>query len=220
MGDSGGVITNRELAERRERFSRRTREYLRLGHDRFEAARFVAGFGSDCLGPVLDVGTGKGIFAVELARRGLHVVTIDPDGSDQALAAMLSREAGLQRSIQFLRGDAAALPFPSGCFGCVAMMEVLHHLHDLPPAARELRRVLKPGGSLIVADFSDQGFDLVARVHRREGLEHHCSGITVEGAAVQLERHDLTCTGRHEGKLHRVAIFVRAQTPREAGDVH
>jgi ubiquinone/menaquinone biosynthesis C-methylase UbiE len=199
---------DRALAEQRRRFGSRCREYLRLGHDLFAAARFVAGFAAEGTSTVLDVGTGKGIFAIELARKGVQVVSIDPDDSDRALAVLLAEEAGVQKSISLVRGDGAGLPFPSGSFGCVAMVEVLHHLHDLPPVSRELGRVLRPGGTLVVADFSEPGFDLVAQVHRREGGEHLVSGVTLEHAVAQFEEDDLACTGRHEGRMLRVATFT------------
>lgn len=114
MSDCHDPTTNRELAGRREEFRRRTGTYLRLGHDLFAAARFVADSGGRLAGPVLDVGTGKGIIAVELARRGFRVVSIDPDDSDQALASLLAREAGMRGRIRFVRGDGARLPFPAG----------------------------------------------------------------------------------------------------------
>jgi len=202
------LSTDRDLVEERRRFGRRCQEYLRLGHDLFAAARFVAGFATEGTSPILDVGTGKGIFAIELARRGFQVVSIDPDDSDRALAVLLAEEAGVRKSISLVRGDGAELPFPSGSFDCVAMVEVLHHLHNLPPVSRELGRVLKPGGSLVVADFSEPGFDLVAQVHRREGGEHLLSGITLENAVAQFEEDDLACTGRHEGNMLRVATFA------------
>jgi len=206
--DSDSIAADRDLAEQRLRFGRRCEEYLQLGHDLFAAARFVAGFVTEGTSPVLDVGTGKGIFAIELARRGFQVVSVDPDDSDRALAILLAEEAGIRKSISLVRGDAAWLPFPSGSFESVAMVEVLHHLHNLPPVSRELGRVLKPGGTLIVADFSQPGFDLVAQVHRREGGEHLVSGITMENAVAQFEEDGLACTGRHEGKMLRVATFA------------
>jgi len=219
MSDCHDPTTNRELAGRREEFRRRTGTYLRLGHDLFAAARFVADSGGRMAGPVLDVGTGKGIFAVELARRGFRVVSIDPDDSDQALASLLAREAGMRGRIRFVRGDGARLPFPAGRFGCVAMMEVLHHLPDLPPVARELARAVRPGGSLIVADFSEEGFELVARVHREEGGDHVCSGVTLEQAVAQLQGLGLRCAKRCDGELHRVAVFVKDAGGSEAGRI-
>lgn len=216
MSGRHGPTRNRELAESREEFRRRTATYLRLGHDLFAAARFVADSGGRLAGPVLDVGTGKGIFAVELARRGLRVVSIDPDDSDQALASLLAREAGMRGRIRFVRGDGATLPFPAGRFGCVAMMEVLHHLTDLAPVARELARTVRPGGSLIVADFSEEGLELVARVHREEGGDHVCSEVTLEQAVAQFQELGLRCAKRCEGELHRVAVFAKDAAKRSA----
>lgn len=200
-----------DLALRWGAFRKRSEQYLRLGHDRAAAARFVAGSGGSLTGPVLDVGTGKGLLAMALADQGVSVVSIDVDSSDQALARLLAEEAGVRDRIDFIRGDAARLPFPPDRFGAVAMMAVLHHLKDPASVLRDMKRAVRPGGVLIVADFSEEGFELVDRVHREEGGEHPRAGTTVDLAAAELERRGLRCIGRREEHLHLVAVFEKRE---------
>jgi ubiquinone/menaquinone biosynthesis C-methylase UbiE len=190
-------------------FEARTEQYLREGHDSFGAARFVAEAACDLEGPALDVGTGKGLLAMALVRRGLDVVSVDVNEEDSALAAMLAREAGFNGRIRFLLGDARALPLPDGHFGCVAMMDVLHHLEVGAPVLGEMVRVVRPRGRIVVADFTDEGFELVAKVHRAEGLEHPRSGVTVDEAGATLTKAGWTLRGETTGHLHRVAWFGR-----------
>jgi len=211
MNGEGEVEMNADLTVRREAFRTRTNQYLRLGHDRTAAARFVAGSGGLLTGPVLDVGTGKGLLAMALADRGVRVVSIDVDSSDQALACLLAEEAGVRERIDFIRGDAGRLPFPPGRFGAVAMMAVLHHLQDPTSVLRDMARTVRTGGVLIVADFSEEGFELVDRVHREEGGEHPRAGTTVDLAAAELERRGLRCIGRREEHLHLVAVFEKRE---------
>jgi len=59
--------------QRLHAFRARNQEYLRLGHDRQAAARFVVDTAGALGGPTLDVGTGKGLLAIALAHRGLKV---------------------------------------------------------------------------------------------------------------------------------------------------
>lgn len=197
------------LDERRRAFTVRTEQYLREGYDRVGAARFVAEAACDLEGPALDVGTGKGLFGMALARRGLDVTSVDVNGEDSALAALLAREVGLECRIRFVLGDARSLPLPDGYFGCVAMMDVLHHLEDVAPVVCEMVRAIRPRGRIVVADFTEEGFELVAAVHRAEGHEHPRSTITVDTARAALAGAGWELCGEVPGHLHRVAWFGR-----------
>jgi ubiquinone/menaquinone biosynthesis C-methylase UbiE len=192
-----------------EAFESRTAQYRSLGYDRLAAARVVAGAAGPLRGPALDVGTGKGLLAVELARLGLDVVSVDVDASEQPLASQLALEAGVGGKVAFLHRDAARLPFRRGHFRCAAMMDVLHHLADPGPVLAEMARTLRAGGVVIVADFTPEGFELVARVHREEGRVHPVSGATVGQARGRLEQEGFACIGERREHLHEVAILVK-----------
>lgn len=187
-------------------FRARTERYLREGHDRYEAARFVASGTAPAPGPALDVGTGKGLLALALAERGLAVVSVDVSFDDREVAAALARSAPGGR-VRFVLADAAALPFRRGAFGCAAMMDVLHHLDDAGPVLSEMARAVTPGGRLAVADFSEEGFELVARVHREEGREHPRSAVTLASAAEALRRAGARPEGTASAQLQDAAWF-------------
>jgi ubiquinone/menaquinone biosynthesis C-methylase UbiE len=198
-----------DLARLRQAFESRTAQYRALGYDRHTAAQFVASAAGPLRGPALDVGTGKGLLAVELARLGLDVVSVDVDASELPLASHLASEAGVGGRIRFLHRDAGRLPFGRGHFGCAAMMDALHHVADPGPVLAEMARAVRVGGLLVVADFTPEGFRLVARVHRAEGRVHPESGATVAQARSFLEGQGLDCVGRTEGHLHEVVILVK-----------
>jgi ubiquinone/menaquinone biosynthesis C-methylase UbiE len=194
----------RTAAARRQAFEARTETYRRLGHDRFAAARFVAEAAGELAAPALDVGTGKGLLAMALARRGLDVVSVDVNREDCELAAFLAEDAGLTRRIRFLIQDARELAIEDASFGCALMMDVLHHLEDAAPVLAEMVRVVRPGGTIVVADFSAEGFETVAAAHRGEGHEHPRSSVTVEEAKEVLSRAGCEPSGDTVGHLHRV----------------
>ncbi len=106
-------------------------------------------------GCVLDCGCGPGHLAINLARfaPGTKVWALDisPDMVRQTEAGAAA--AGLAGRIVPTEGDMRALPFPDDSFDLVTSIFAFHHLPNPRAALREMRRVLKPGGALIVRDF-------------------------------------------------------------------
>jgi Methylase involved in ubiquinone/menaquinone biosynthesis len=198
-----------DIHDRLRAFHARNLEYRRLGLDRLQAARLIVRAADALRGPALDVGTGKGLLAIELARTGIEVVSVDVDGEEQELAKFLAQEAGVGGHIIFVHGDAAHLSYSDGSFGCVAMMDVLHHLDEPGPVLREMARVLEHSGRIIMADFDEQGFDLVAGVHRGEGREHPRTATTIECEMVELEKAGCRCLGRSNLALHDVVVLIK-----------
>ena len=98
----------------------------------------------------LDLGTGTGTVARGLARRGLGVIGLDPSAELLAQALDLDRAAGVR--VEYVIGRAEALAFPDACIDIVTAGQCWHWF-DRPVAAREVARVLKPGGRLVIAHF-------------------------------------------------------------------
>jgi ubiquinone/menaquinone biosynthesis C-methylase UbiE len=104
-----------------------------------ELARIEAGLA------VLDVGCGTGGFAAEIAETtGARVV-----GCDRS-PAFLDYARRRSPDVDWVVGDAAALPFAASSFDCVVVSLVLHQLDDPGRAVAEAHRVLRPGGRLLV----------------------------------------------------------------------
>jgi len=195
--------------ERLKAFHARNLQYLRLGYDRANAARFVVRAAGELAGPALDIGTGKGLCAVELARTGMNVVSVDVDVEEQEVAALVAEKAGVGGRIHFVHGNAAHLPYPDGYFGCAAMMDALHHLDEPSPVFREMARVVKDGGLIIIADFDEKGFDLLSRVHRAEGHDHPRTAATLIFAQDELLRAGFQEMARTTSCLHDVIVLLR-----------
>lgn len=111
---------------------------------------------------VADIGTGTGILAHDLARSGVNVVAIDH--SRRMLASARSKLAaeGIE-NVDLRHGDAAALPLADGEVDAALAHMVLHYVASPGEAIREMARVVRPGGRVVVVDFVQTDSDWVKR---------------------------------------------------------
>jgi SAM-dependent methyltransferase len=100
---------------------------------------------------VLDVGCGDGELAAAFVERGAWVVGIDVDGAMlRAAAARPSPRPG--RHAWFVQGRGEHLPFFAAAFDCVVAVTMLCFVSDRARTVRELARVLRPGGRLVIGE--------------------------------------------------------------------
>ena len=111
----------------------------------------LATFGVGVAGQrLLDLGTGTGSLARGFARRGCVVTGLDPSVPLLDEARRLDREAGVE--IGYVVGTAEATGLPAASFDVVSAGQCWHWF-DRPRTAREMRRLLIPGGRLVIAHF-------------------------------------------------------------------
>lgn len=105
------------------------------------------------VGRALDAGCGTGSFLLPLARRiipkGAQVAGLDLAEGTLGVARSRAQAEGLP--ITFLIGDVEELPFEDAAFDLVLANYMLYHVPDLDHAIFQLRRVLRPGGTLLAA---------------------------------------------------------------------
>lgn len=100
---------------------------------------------------LLDLGTGPGFVAMELARAGLSAAGIDPDAGQIETAERLARERGL--AVDFRVAPAEELPFEAGRFDLATACQCWLYF-DQRSVVEQLRRVLAPGGLLVTGHHS------------------------------------------------------------------
>jgi ubiquinone/menaquinone biosynthesis C-methylase UbiE len=154
------------------RLEKRNAVHRRFGFDPDASVRFVLEQAFPLRGRVLDIGTGKGRLVIPMARHLAHVTTVDINAEEQRHAWLEAIHAGVADRIRFVIHDARSLPWPAACFDAVVSWNVFHHLDDPGRVFGEMLRVLKPGGKLVLADFSPSGFRLMDEIHAAEGRRH------------------------------------------------
>ena len=198
-----------EVARVRATHIDRTAVYRSHGYDRQASARLVIDQAGTCSGLVLDVGTGKGVQAVELAHRGWAVVTVDPDPQEQRYAALNAEAEEVLDRIRFVQADGRSLPFAAGSFGAVFLVDALHHLEEGAPGFAEMARVVRcDGGCVVLAEFNEEGFAIVARVHAAEGRVHPIGPITFDAAVDDFQGRGFRLRSVRHAEVHRVAVLT------------
>lgn len=164
--------TRSEFEANHQRLVERNATHRRFGFDPDASVRFVIKKASPLRGHVLDVGTGKGRFAIPLTRVVTTVTTVDINAEEQHCARLEAEYAGVSHKSEFVLADACKLPWRAATFDAVVTWNVFHHLEDPERVFGEMLRVLKPGGKLVLADFSHSGFRLMDEIHTAEGRTH------------------------------------------------
>jgi demethylmenaquinone methyltransferase/2-methoxy-6-polyprenyl-1,4-benzoquinol methylase len=117
---------------------------------------------------VLDLATGSGDLALGLARRvgeQGQLVAADINGPMLARGRDRLLEAGVGARIGFARADAQALPLAASRFHCVTIGFGLRNVTDQPRALAEMARVLRPGGRLIILEFTQPASAWLRRIY-------------------------------------------------------
>jgi ubiquinone/menaquinone biosynthesis C-methylase UbiE len=183
---------------------------------------------------VLDLATGGGHTALGLAPIARHVTAYDVTEAMLHAARGFLRERGAG-SAAFVAGDVQALPFCDGAFDVVSCRIAAHHFADVAAAVREVRRVLRPGGTFLLQDIlghdDGEAAAFITEVERRRDPSHvrayravewkaflRAAGLTVMDSTVVTKgrpweewtgRTRMTAAGRRD-----LDAFVRAAPER------
>ena len=130
-------------------------------------------FTIDCSGvrsgqKVLDLGGGTGDLTAKFSRivgeKG-HVILADINNSMLNVGRDKLRDTGIVGNVHYVQANAEELPFPDDYFDAITISFCLRNVTDKDKALRSMFRVLKPGGRLLVLEFSKPVFEPLSKVY-------------------------------------------------------
>ena len=100
---------------------------------------------------ILDVAAGTGTMSAQFAADGAHVSALD---FSAGMLAEAKRRHGDNRRIEFVQGDATQLPFEDSTFDATTVSFGIRNVQEPITALKEMHRVTRPGGRILVCEFS------------------------------------------------------------------
>jgi len=200
--DKGSIsFSDTEIADNRKRLEKRDRLHLAYGMERLQAYRFIFGHLGKSKDSVLEIGTGRGVTASLLAKKFNKVMTVDISDSDIKTSFLNAAYEKVLDKISYCICDAEKLPFKDNEFECAISINGFHHFRDPSAVIGEMIRVTK--GTVVVADFSESGFEIVRAIHKQDGNEHeeHESNVDLIGDIFNRFGYKAE---KHEGFHHKV----------------
>lgn len=167
---------------------------------------------------VLDVGTGPGFLALQLAKLGHRTTGVDI--STEMLRIATEKARTMKLDCSFVQGDAELLPFSFSSFDAVISRHLLGALSRPMHAYREWLRVLKPGGKVIVmdGDWTARNVDPFFCMQSRTGnrMMKHCHSISKQQGKIQFrmntrrqrELHDQVAIDMEKSGLVHIQTYV------------
>jgi ubiquinone/menaquinone biosynthesis C-methylase UbiE len=194
-----------ELLANHKRYLERKALYSSLGYDVDKERAFILEKAQPLYGDILEAGTGKGHFALELAKAGYSFTTFDISETEQAFAKLNLRYFNLDKQVDFRIENGESLSFKDKSFDLVFSVNTLHHLTNPYKVIDELLRVLSFEGKLVLSDFTQEGLTLMDKIHASEGNKHGVGKITLADVQEYLKSKGFKIN-KTSGKFQEVLI--------------
>jgi demethylmenaquinone methyltransferase/2-methoxy-6-polyprenyl-1,4-benzoquinol methylase len=170
---------------------------------------------------LLDLATGTGDQILHLLDRSRNVkraVGLDLAARMLDIGRAKVKDRNLQGVVTLMAGDAMRIPFPERSFDVITMSFGIRNVVSVPEALREMHRVLRPGGRLLILEFSIPDAQLLRRMYlfylrnilprlgawiSGDGSAYRYLNVTIEG----FPRGETFCSLLRDAGFGRVAAF-------------
>lgn len=159
-----------------------------------------------------DIGAGTGYITEGLVHRGLNVIAVDQ--SEEMLEQMKSK-FGTDSRIEYQQGEAECLPIENNKVDYAMANMYLHHVEDPLTAIKEMARVLKPGGKLVITDLDEHNFEFLKNEHhdrwmgfKRDDINNWFSSAGLKNVVIDCAGGNCCSTSRCGCDNANISIFV------------
>ena len=173
--------------------------------------------GSQPVNAFLDIGTGTGRMLELFAPLATRAVGIDASAEMLVIARANLEHNGIRNAV-VRQGDLFALSVEPGAYDLIIVHQVLHYLDDGARALREIARALRPGGRLVIVDFSPHELEFMREdfAHRRLGFARETIEHWFEAAHLRPE--DWREVEAGEGPSSLMVSIWTGRDPRRVSD--
>jgi ubiquinone/menaquinone biosynthesis C-methylase UbiE len=158
-----------------------------------------------------DIGAGSGFITEGLIGKGLKVIAVDQ--SEAMLVEMRKKFSGAE-GVEYRLGEAEKLPIPDEAVDYVFANMYIHHVESLPKAIKEMVRILKPGGELVITDMDEHEFEFLKEEHhdrwmgfKREDVRRWFEEAGLKNVIVDCIDENCSCRSSC-GEHASISIFV------------
>ena len=197
-----------EVLENHKRYLERKKLYQSHGFDIDKERKFVLEKAEPLFGDILEVGTGKGHFALIMAREGYKFTSVDVSEEEQNMARLNLRYFELEDSVDFRIENAERLSFEDKNFDTILSINTVHHLENPFKVMDELIRILSFEGKIVLSDFTKDGLGILDKVHAAEGRTHEKTKFNLHDIEEYLGRKGFKID-RYESKFQEMLIMYR-----------
>lgn len=153
--------------------------YDNFGYDTQIEREFIIKHSLPLSGNILEIGTGKGNFTIELAKHKIEFTTIDISLEHQNLVLAKLKDLELEKYVTCQIDDAENLSFANELFDIIFSINAVHHIKNMDSFMDEIRRVMKKDGKIILSDFTEAGFSMLDMIFKEEGKTHDRGKVTM-----------------------------------------
>ncbi len=141
-----------------------------------------------------DIGAGSGFMTEGLLQKGLHVFAVDQ--SEAMLEVMKTKFQDADR-VTYLQGESRSLPIPDASVDYVFANMYLHHVEAPLATIKEMARILKPGGTLVITDLDKHDYEFLRTEQHDRWLGFERDAIKHWFAEAGLEAVNVDCVGEN-----------------------
>jgi len=159
-----------------------------------------------------DIGAGSGFITEGLIRKGLEVIAVDQ--SESMLAEMRKKFAS-RKGIDYRVGESKHLPIPDETVDYAFANMFLHHVESPPEAIKEMVRILKRKGKLVITDLDEHSFDFLKAEHhdrwmgfKREKIRQWLIEAGLKNVVVDCVGENCCARSSCRSEVATISIFI------------